>query len=165
MTKRKQEDKGMKYWKQVLGSLTLAGVLVAPLTAMAFGGGEGHQGRGFDHMMRQLELTEGQQAQLKANRESTREARMAQRKQLIELRKQISTAIESGADQATLDQLSEEFGKLKVQEMANHKKMREQFKAILTDEQKAKLEQLKSERQESRMKRREERSSSQDTES
>ncbi|WP_444941092.1 Spy/CpxP family protein refolding chaperone [Microbulbifer sp. ZKSA004] len=154
----------MKHWKQAIGSLALAGVLVAP-AAMAFGGGESGQGRGFEYMVRQLELTEGQQAQLKANRESTREARMAQREQMIELRQQINEAIESGADQTTLDQLGEELGKLKVQQMQNHDTMKEQFKAILTDEQKAKLEQLKSERKERQMKRRDESSASQDTES
>ncbi|AWF82212.1 hypothetical protein BTJ40_15985 [Microbulbifer sp. A4B17] len=154
----------MKYWKQALGSLALAGVLVAPV-AVASGGSEGGQGRGFEYMARQLELTEGQQAQLKANRDSNREARMAQREQMIELRKQIDTAIESGADQATLDQLGEELGKLKVQEMQSHNKMKEQFRSILTDEQKAKLEQLKSERRGRQMKRRDESSASQDTES
>ncbi|WP_444914383.1 Spy/CpxP family protein refolding chaperone [Microbulbifer sp. TRSA007] len=154
----------MKHWKQAIGSLALVGVLVAP-AAMAFGGGVSGQGRGFEYMVRQLELTEGQQAQLKANRESTREARMAQREQMIELRQQINEAIESGADQTTLDQLGEELGKLKVQQMQNHDTMKEQFKAILTDEQKAKLEQLKSERKARQMKRRDESSASQDTES
>ncbi|WNZ55159.1 Spy/CpxP family protein refolding chaperone [Microbulbifer sp. EKSA008] len=154
----------MKHWKQAMGSLALVGVLVAP-AALAFGGGEGGQGRGFEYMVRQLELTEGQQAQLKANRESNREARMAQREQMIELRKELNAAIESGADQATLDQLGEELGKLKLQEMQNRNEMKEQFKAILTDEQKAKLEQLKSERKARQMKRRDESSASQDSES
>ncbi|WHI48081.1 Spy/CpxP family protein refolding chaperone [Microbulbifer sp. JMSA004] len=154
----------MKHWKQAMGSLALVGVLVAP-AALAFGGSEGDQGRGFEYMVRQLELTEGQQAQLKANRESNREARMAQHEQMIELRRQIDAAIESGADQATLDQLGDELGKLKLQEMQNRNKMKEQFKSILTDEQKAKLEQIKSERKARQMKRRSESSASQDTES
>lgn len=66
-------------------------------------------------MARKLELTEGQKAQLKANRDSNSESRNAQRQQLQELRKEIYTALESGADQATLDQLGAELGKLQVQ--------------------------------------------------
>ncbi|WP_444931840.1 Spy/CpxP family protein refolding chaperone [Microbulbifer sp. SSSA002] len=154
----------MKYWKQAVGSLAIAGVLIAP-AAMALGSSEGGQGRGFEYMARQLELTEGQQAQLRANRENSQEARAAQRQQMYELRQQINTAIDSGADQATLNQLGEQLGKLKVQEMLSQNRMREQFKAILTDEQKAKWETLKTQRKERRMMRRDQGSSSQDSES
>lgn len=142
----------MKNWKLAVSSLALAGVLVFPAATMAYGGGEGHHKRGFEHIARELQLTEGQKAQLKANRDGTREARKAQREQMNELRKQIHTAIESGADQATVDQLGAELGKLKVQQMQNHYQMRQQFEAILTEEQKAKFEELKAERKEHRMK-------------
>ncbi|WKD48640.1 Spy/CpxP family protein refolding chaperone [Microbulbifer spongiae] len=142
----------MKNWKLAMGSLALAGVLAAPGTTLAFGGGEGHHRHGFEHMARELQLTEGQRAQLKSNRESTREARMALRKQLKELRQQIHTAIERSAEQSTLDQFGAELGKLKVRQMQNRYQMRQQFEAILTDEQKAKLAELKDKRRESRQK-------------
>ncbi|MFA0810026.1 Spy/CpxP family protein refolding chaperone [Microbulbifer epialgicus] len=147
----------MKNWKLAVGSLALAGVLAFPAASMAFGGSEDHHKRGFEHMARELQLTEGQKAQLKANRDGTREASKVQRERLNELRKQIHSAIESGADQANLDQLGVELGRLKVQQMQNHYQMRQQFEAILTDEQKAKLEELKAERKERRMKWREQR--------
>ncbi|MDP5208969.1 Spy/CpxP family protein refolding chaperone [Microbulbifer sp. 2205BS26-8] len=142
----------MKNWKLAMGSLALAGVLAAPGTTLAFGGGEGHHRYGFEHMARELQLTEGQRAQLKSNRESTREARMALRKQLKELRQQIHTAIERSAEQSTLDQFGAELGKLKVRQMQNRYQMRQQFEAILTDEQKAKLAELKDKRRENRQK-------------
>ncbi|GAA5444967.1 hypothetical protein Misp06_03160 [Microbulbifer sp. NBRC 101763] len=145
----------MKNWKLAVSSLALAGVLAFPAATMASGGGGDHHKRGFEHMARELQLTEGQKAQLKANRDGTREARNAQREQLNALRKQIHTAIESGADQATVDQLGAELGRLKVQQMQSHHQMRQQFEAILTDEQKAKFEELKAERKERRMKWRE----------
>ncbi|WP_299584436.1 Spy/CpxP family protein refolding chaperone [uncultured Microbulbifer sp.] len=147
----------MKNWKVVLGSLALAGVMAVPAASMAFGGGEGHHKRGFEHMARELGLTEGQKAQLKANRESNSDSKIAQREQLRALRKQIRAAMESGADQATLDQLGTELGKLEVQKMQNHFQIRQQFEAILTDEQKAKFETLKEKRKERHMKWREER--------
>jgi len=142
----------MKNWKLAVSSLALAGVLVFPAVTMAYGGGEGHHKRAYEHIARELQLTEGQKAQLKANRDGTREARKAQREQMNELRKQIHTAIESGADQAAVDQLGAELGKLKVQQMQNHYQMRQQFEEILTEEQKAKFEELKAERKEHRMK-------------
>ncbi|WP_444937496.1 Spy/CpxP family protein refolding chaperone [Microbulbifer sp. JMSA002] len=147
----------MKNWKLVLSSLALAGVMAAPVATMAFGAEDGHHKRGFEYMARKLELTEGQKAQLKANRDSNSESRNAQRQQLQELRKQIHTALETGADQATLDQLGAELGKLQVQKMQSHFQLRQQFEALLTDEQKAKFEELKEQRKERRMKWREER--------
>lgn len=77
---------------------------------------------------------------------------MALRKQLKELRQQIHTAIERSAEQSTLDQFGAELGKLKVRQMQNRYQMRQQFEAILTDEQKAKLAELKDKRRESRQK-------------
>lgn len=144
----------MKNWKLAMGSLALAGMLAAPATTLAFGGGDGYRGHGFEHMARELQLTEGQKAQLKSNRESTREARKALRKQLKELRQQMHAAIERGADQSTLDQFGAELGRLKVQQMQSHNQMRQQFEAILTDEQKAKFSELKAKRKESRRKQR-----------
>ena len=151
----------MKNWKVVTGTMALAAVLAAPGMSVAFSGGEHgprhHKHQMFERMAEKLELTEGQKAQLKANREAGRESRMAERKEMRELRDQLREAVDSEADQATLDQLSVELGRLKVAEMQRRKKMQEQFEAILTDEQKAKLEQMKSERKERWQERRAER--------
>ncbi len=151
----------MKNWKAMAGSLVLAGVLAVPATILAqednfeppmmFKHHGHHGGHFFEHMADELDLTEGQKAQLEANRDATREAHKAQRQQIRELHKQLREAIESGADQATLDSLGSELGKLQVAKMQQMHKQREQFEAILTDEQKAKLEQLKRERKERRM--------------
>ncbi|MFC6632223.1 Spy/CpxP family protein refolding chaperone [Microbulbifer taiwanensis] len=153
----------MKNWKAMAGSLVLAGTLAVPGMTMAFGGDNHHRdphhykGHFFEHMAEELDLTEGQKAQLKANRDANRDAHKAQRKQMRELHKQLRQAIESGADQATLDSLGTELGKLQVAKMQERHQMRTQFEAILTDEQKAKLEQLKAERKERRKERRERR--------
>lgn len=148
----------MKNWKAMAGSLVLAGALAVPGMSVAFGGGDHgphhFKGHFFEHMAEELDLTEGQKAQLKANREAAREAHKAQRQQMRELHRQLRAAIESGADQATLDSLGAELGRLQVAKMQQMHKQRQQFEAILTDEQKAKLEQLKAERKERRKERR-----------
>ncbi|WP_250462001.1 Spy/CpxP family protein refolding chaperone [Microbulbifer litoralis] len=142
----------MKNWKVLAGSMVLAGALAAPGISMAFGGGDHHGGpphfkhRMFERLADELALTEGQKAQLKANREAGRQAHEDQRGKRHELHKQLREAIEAGADQATLDQLGAQLGKLEVSQMQAMAQQRKQFEAILTDEQKAKLEELKAER-------------------
>lgn len=144
----------MNKWKAMAGSLVLAGALAVPGITLAQDDMEPpmpmehchHGGHFFERMADELDLTEGQKAQLKANREANREAHKAQREQMRQLHKQLREAIESGADQATLDNLGAQLGKLQVAKMQQMYTMQQQFEAMLTDEQKAKLEQLKSER-------------------
>lgn len=142
----------MKNWKAMAGSLVLAGALAAPGMSMAFGGGDHHQGpHHFKHgmlerMADELDLTEGQKAQLKANRDANREARKAQRDKWREVHGKLREAIQSGADQATLDRLGAELGRLQVEKMQAMHEQRQQFETILTEEQKAKLEQMKADR-------------------
>ena len=151
----------MTSWKVMTGTMALAAVLAAPGMSVAFSGGEHgprhHKYQMFERMAEKLELTEGQKAQLKANRDASRESRMAGRKEMHELRDQLREAIDSGADQAALDQLSMELGRLEVARMQQRQQMQAQFESILTDEQKIKLEQMKSERKERWQKRRAER--------
>ncbi|WP_323844832.1 Spy/CpxP family protein refolding chaperone [Microbulbifer magnicolonia] len=144
----------MKNWKAMASSLVLAGALAAPGMTLAFGGDNHHggphhfKGHFFEQMAEELDLTEGQKAQLKANREANREARKAQREQMRALHEQLREAIDSGADQATLDKLGAELGKLQVAKMQEMQQHRKEFEALLTPDQKAKLEQLKAEREE-----------------
>ncbi|SHE85654.1 LTXXQ motif family protein [Microbulbifer donghaiensis] len=141
----------MKNWKAMASSLVLAGALAVPGMTMAAGGEHGpHHFKGpmFEHLAEELNLTEGQKAQLKANREANREARKAHREEMRALHEQLREAIDSGADQATLDRLGAELGKLQVAKMQEMHQQQAQFEAILTDEQKVKLEQLKAERKE-----------------
>jgi Spy/CpxP family protein refolding chaperone len=64
------------------------------------------------------------------------------------LHKQIREALESGADQATLDSLGVQLGKMQIAKMQEMHTMHQQFEAILTDEQKAKLAEMKQQRHE-----------------
>ncbi|WP_226664933.1 Spy/CpxP family protein refolding chaperone [Microbulbifer aggregans] len=147
----------MKMWKALAGSAILSGALAAPGMVMAFPdddhGPRHHKHRMFEHMADELDLTEGQRAQLKANREANKESHKAARQEMHEVRKQLMEAIDSGADQATLDSLGAKLGQLEVSKMQRMHEQRVQFESILTDEQKAKLEELKAKREEHREKR------------
>ncbi|MFD1216204.1 Spy/CpxP family protein refolding chaperone [Microbulbifer celer] len=107
----------------------------------------------FEHIAEKLDLTEGQKAQLKANRDASKEAYKARRQESRELRKELHEAVRSGADQATLDSLGTRIGALAVQRAQDMEQQRSQFEAILTDEQKATLNEMKAERMERHQKR------------
>ena len=140
----------MNKWKALAGSAILSSALIAPGMVMAFPDGDHgprhHKERMFEHMADELDLTEGQKAQLKANREANKEERKADRKAMHEVRAQLRDAIESGADQATLDSLGTKLGQLEVAKMQRMHQKQMEFESILTDEQKAKLEELKAKR-------------------
>ncbi|MFI2810541.1 MULTISPECIES: Spy/CpxP family protein refolding chaperone [Microbulbifer] len=152
-------------WKKFAGSLVLASAVAVPGITLAGDHGN-HHGKGhhhqemFDRMADKLELTEGQRAQLEANREAGREKRRELRKEMHELRSQVREALDSGADQATLDSLAAKLGALEIKKMQQRHERHEQFQAILTDEQKAKLEQMHSERKERWKERRKQRTDS-----
>lgn len=164
----------MKNWKATVASLALAGVVAVPavqvmaqdtesamkrgpgvkMMRMSEDGGErfamrGHKpGHHFERMAEKLELTEGQKAQIKADREAGSEARKARFAETRELHKQLREAVASGADQATLDNLGAQLGRLQVAKAQQMHAQRQQFEAILTDDQKARLQELKAERKE-----------------
>ncbi|MCA0900618.1 Spy/CpxP family protein refolding chaperone [Microbulbifer agarilyticus] len=147
-------------WKALAGTVVLGGALAASGLVMAFPEGDrghgyhkashhkggDHYERMFDRLAEKLELTEGQKAQVKANRDAGKEAREADRKAMHEVRKQLKEAIDSGADQATLNSLGTKLGELEVRKMQRRVEMHKQFEAILTDDQRAKMEQMKAER-------------------
>lgn len=142
----------MNKWKALAGSLVLSSVMAAPAMVMASPDGDHgphhHKQRMFEHIADELDLTEGQKAQLKANREASKEAFKARREAMHEAHKALRDAVSSGADQATLDSLGAKIGALEVQKAQEMEKQRTQFEAILTDEQKTRLEEMKAERKE-----------------
>lgn len=147
----------MNKWKSLAGSLIVGSALATSGMVMAFPdddhGPRAHHMGGFDkermfeHLADELDLTEGQLAQLKANREAEKETRKADRQAMHEVHQQLRDAIESGADQATLDSLGAKLGQLEVKKMQRMHEQRLQFESILTPEQKTKLEELKAKRE------------------
>jgi Spy/CpxP family protein refolding chaperone len=114
--------------------------------------GEGHRfhgrGPGFAHGLRALDLTEEQQAALKSIMQEQRQASEPQREQMRGLRQQIRQLLDSGkADPAEVGRLTIQAHTLGLQLREQHKRAFEKFGAQLTPEQKAKLDQMKQERE------------------
>ena len=156
-------------WKKVIASLGFAAVVCVPAlsTAAEFNHGyrhgqkHGHRAemmeKRFEKMAEQLDLTEGQKAQIRADREAVHGERKALKQEARKLRKEIELALQQGADQSALDTYAAELGALEVQKMQRRMQSRQLFLAVLTDEQKAELETLKQNRMEKHQKRRQDR--------
>lgn len=142
-------------WKALAGGLMLAATVALPGTLLAADHHDkGHHGHEMlERMAEKLDLTEAQKAQLKAKREAQRDDWESLKKQKRELRDEIRTALDSGADQTKLDRLAGQLGAVELKMMQQKHQMHQDLEAILTDEQKAKLEQWHSERKERHMQR------------
>jgi protein CpxP len=140
--------------KAVLGSL---GVLIlaaagAYAAGVPEGGGPGRRhGRhefGAFRMGQALNLTDEQRASMKQIMEEHHKALEPVRKQHHELREQIRQQLESGnADATAIGQLTIQAHGLEKQLHESRSDLRERFEALLTPEQKARLEELKSQRE------------------
>jgi periplasmic protein CpxP/Spy len=113
--------------------------------------GEGHRSHGrrggFGRGMRALDLTEEQKASFKSIMDEQRKNSEPQRQQMQALRDQIRQQLDGGkADATKVGQLTIQAHTLGLQLREQHKRAFEKFEALLTAEQKAKLDQMKEER-------------------
>jgi Spy/CpxP family protein refolding chaperone len=103
-----------------------------------------HVRMGMGRMAQQLNLTPDQQTQAKAIFQSTRQSTAALRTQMRDARQALSNAVKSNAPDAQIDQLSANVGALSGQLTAARTKAFAKFYAILTPDQKATLDTLRS---------------------
>jgi protein CpxP len=112
-------------------------------------GGGKHRGHGFGGMRRggffgQLNLTEDQKTKLKQIRESFAEQNKPLREQLRAKRQELRQASEGGTfNEALATQKLTEMASLEAKLMGERHKLHEQMLSVLTTEQKAQLEQSK----------------------
>lgn len=135
-------------WAAAVG-LALAMAGAGTVAVAGEGGHRGHHGRGGAGFggFRALDLTEEQKTQAKAIFEEQRKASEPQRAQMHELRKQMREQLDSGkADATAIGQLAIQTHAIGSQLREARERGHERLLAILTPEQKAKLEQMKSER-------------------
>jgi protein CpxP len=98
-------------------------------------------------LFRRLDLTDDQKAQMKQIRTSHREATKALREQLRASRRELRQARQGGTfDEALASQKLSEIAPLKAKLMGERIKLREAQMAVLTAEQKAKLNELREKR-------------------
>ncbi len=130
-------------------ALTLA--LTTNLDAQGFGrGGPGRgpgPGFGFEGPMAMaLDLTDAQKAQFRSIREAAQAESEPARQQLEQAREQLQAAVEAGQSGAALQGMAAQQGELMGQLIGIQASSHEQMFALLTPEQKQKLEQLKADR-------------------
>ena len=115
--------------------------------------GMGRRGGGMGHLARELNLTEEQRQQSRAIMQRRLESTNTQREELLKLREKRIAGTFTAEDEARAKALHQEIRSVM-------EGVRTEMAAVLTPEQKAKLEQLKKERKEKfeqRMKERQER--------
>ena len=138
-------------WAAALGlALAVAGAGTVAVAGEGEGGHRGWHGRGGPggfRGFRALDLTEEQRTQAKAIFDEQRKASEPQRAQMHELRTQMREQLDSGkADPTAIGQLAIQAHAIGQQLREARERGHERLLAILTPEQKAKLEQMKSER-------------------
>lgn len=107
----------------------------------------GAEGRPLGHLMKDLDLTDAQKATLKTQREAEAKSRDQLEQKLSAARDALHSAVTEGASEAKLQSLSASLGKLEGERALQMAKAQKAFLAVLTPEQKQKLEALKSERE------------------
>ncbi|MET0556868.1 MAG: Spy/CpxP family protein refolding chaperone [Vicinamibacteria bacterium] len=134
-------------WMAAVGlAVAVAGAGTLAIAGEGHRGPHGRGGAGF-RGFRGLDLTEEQRTQVKAIFEEQRKASEPQRAQMHELRKQMREQLDSGkADASAIGQLAIQTHAIGSQLHEGRERAFERVSAILTPEQKAKLEQMKSER-------------------
>ncbi len=147
----------MKIFKVLATSALLLGAIA--LAAPGFAGGDidrgdwkhhgerGH-GHGDKRLEKLLDLTDAQKETLKTQRDANKVARDALHTKIADTRESLASAVESGANDAELAALAETLGKLHAEQALAGAKAHRAFVAVLTDEQKQKLAELKTKREE-----------------
>lgn len=151
----------MKIFKVLATSALLLGAIA--LAAPGFAGGdtgrdrgdwkhhsERGQGHGDKRLEKLLDLTDAQKETLKTQRDANKVARDALHTKIADTRESLASAVESGANDAELAALAETLGKLHAEQALAGAKAHRAFVAVLTDEQKQKLAELKTKREEHR---------------
>lgn len=123
-----------------------------------FGKRGGHHRGGHGMMLRGLDLTDEQKAQVKTIMQSSREASKPLREQMKANRQKLQALSDSGNfDQAQVQALADEQGRLTAQMIVEKEKVKSQISAILTTEQKAKAAEMKAQFKQKREERKQKR--------
>ncbi len=146
----------MKNIKLFAASTLLLGSMVLAIPGFAGdkderGGWKHHagwdDGHGSKRLAHLLDLTDTQKETLKAQREAQQGARDALRDKIGDARDALAIAVDAGANDAELAVLTETLGKLHAEQLLAGAKAHKAFIAVLTDEQKQKLTELKRKRE------------------
>ncbi len=109
--------------------------------------GKGDAGKGMERLVEKLELSEEQRTNISEIHRTGREASRALHRQMRENSRAEREALKAGADEAQLLELARKTAEARVALMLRHREMQENVQAVLTEEQRAELEELNAERE------------------
>ena len=149
----------MKRVKTVLMTIALAGLTLGGISVQAgdqadarYGmdkrhGGEKHGGgRRMEKMAERLDLSDEQRAEMEKIHQSAGESMAPLHEKMKAGMKAEREALENGASEVELEKLAAETAKARVALMIHRRDVKQQVTAVLTEEQKAKLAEMKAER-------------------
>ena len=119
----------------------------------------GFDGRAARHLSKALELTDEQKATLKTQREANKNARDTLQGKVFEARNALTMAVNAGANYTELSALTETLGNLHAEQALAAANAQKAFFAVLTEDQKQTLAEIKSKRLERKANRKEARKS------
>lgn len=103
---------------------------------------QGRRPTRIDFLARRLDLTDSQQQQARTIFSASEEARKELRKSLEKAQEDLNNAVKTGATDQQIEKLAGAVGTLVGQLAANEAKARAKFRALLTEEQRQKFNQL-----------------------
>lgn len=109
-------------------------------------GQEGLGGRDFRQLGEVLALSDAQKETLSTAREADKTARKALHTKLADARQALAVAVDAGANDSELNALADALGKLHAEQALAGAKAHKAFRAVLTEEQKQTLAELKARR-------------------
>lgn len=165
------EERQMKSNKLIVAGILLFSAASIAVPSMAGGKGKGcddmHHAAGWSGQSgldgrqlrggigKALDLTDSQKETLKTQREANKAAHQALQTKLFDAREALATAVSAGASDSELNALADTLGKLQAEQALAGAKTQQAFLAVLTEEQKQTLAQLKAKRLERRENRKE----------
>lgn len=121
-----------------------SGESAAPEQQKQMRGHRKHGGRGMGRIFSQLDLTDAQKTQMQQIRESHRQSLQPLMQEIRAKRQEIRQASQGGAfDEALVRQKLTEIAPLEAKLMGERSKLHQEMLAVLTPEQKAKLDQMR----------------------
>ena len=139
--------------------LQTTGIAIALVSTIAFSGmalAEHHKGgQMFKRMAHHLNMDDAQKEQAKAIHAEMRPHLMELYEERRELRKALGEAIRNGASQGEIDALAQQQGDNYAQLVSKRAELKSRIHGLLSDEQRAELEQAREKRMERKQQRRE----------
>jgi protein CpxP len=138
--------KTIQQWTMIIlfGLIATLNAVAEPASDMVDGERDGHR---MERIAEKLDLSDEQKEQIKVIYKGTKSEMKFLRQSIKESRKAMEAAVESGANDSKIDELSTQQGKLMAEMIALKSKNRVRVMTLLTDEQRVKAKKMRAKMQ------------------